>query len=58
MIAKVIPEKCIACGNCEITCPHDCINVEETCEIDASECIGCGSCVNNCMQKALILVEE
>lgn len=63
------PEKCIACGICQINCPNDTINVvtesvtdEETgkkrkvlvrYEYDLGACMFCQLCVNTCPRDAI-----
>ena len=56
--AFVEPERCLACGVCEVNCPAGAIVVERIAWIDARRCIGCGSCVEVCPQGAISLRAE
>ena len=46
-------EECIGCGECEIWCPGDAIEVEQYAEIDHEKCIGCGECRIVCPEGAI-----
>lgn len=46
-------EKCIGCGECEIWCPEDAIEVEQYAKIDHDACIGCGECRIVCPENAI-----
>jgi ferredoxin len=51
--AVVDPEKCVACGLCEETCPVGAMTVGETARVDPMRCIGCGRCAEQCPQEAI-----
>ncbi len=50
---RILPEECIACGECADWCPADAITVDEAAVIDSSLCIGCGECVAVCQDGAV-----
>jgi len=55
-VARLIPEKCIACGaRCQTDCPEDAIEMNEKGEpvINMAKCIGCRRCVKICPAQAL-----
>lgn len=54
----ILVDYCIACGNCEETCPEDAIKLKSTrhaAEIDVEKCIGCSMCVIECPARAIIM---
>jgi len=53
--ARLLPNKCIACGICAAECPVDAISYDEKGEpiIDLEKCIGCAKCVKACPVDAL-----
>ena len=53
---KIVPEKCIGCQSCKMTCPMGAIsvNAEGKCEIDESKCVSCASCASVCPMGAII----
>lgn len=47
-------DKCLGCGNCIDTCPHNCfIGVADSRRFDAESCNQCGLCVKGCPEGAL-----
>jgi electron transfer flavoprotein alpha subunit len=57
--ARLIPKKCITCGQCEPVCPVNAISYDEKGEplIDLERCIGCRNCVKICPVEALEMVK-
>ncbi len=52
---KLVDEKCIGCGQCEIVCPHRVFVVEDQLAriTDRDRCIECGACSKNCPVAAI-----
>jgi formate hydrogenlyase subunit 6/NADH:ubiquinone oxidoreductase subunit I len=53
---KIVMEKCILCGVCQMRCPSQCIVVskqEKTWQVDPFACVYCGICVDACPVKCL-----
>lgn len=50
---RMIPDKCNACGLCEMNCKSLCINSKER-KIDYSRCVTCYNCIESCNRKAMI----
>jgi ferredoxin len=52
---KLIVEKCIGCGYCEIVCPHRVFAVldRKAAITDRDLCIECGACSKNCPVAAI-----
>jgi coenzyme F420-reducing hydrogenase delta subunit/NAD-dependent dihydropyrimidine dehydrogenase PreA subunit len=53
-------EVCTGCGNCEITCPYNAVELKEQdgylkSAVLAERCVGCGSCVASCWNGAMQL---
>jgi pyruvate formate lyase activating enzyme len=44
---------CIACGDCEKTCPESAIDIENVSRIVRARCTACGKCVEACPTTAL-----
>jgi ferredoxin len=54
-IALVNPDRCVACGTCQDSCPTGAISIDEIACVDPKRCIGCGRCVDQCPRGALSL---
>jgi heterodisulfide reductase subunit A len=54
-IAEVLPEKCVGCGECILSCPYTAIwrNNEEKAEVNPALCQGCGTCAAACPSGAI-----
>lgn len=52
---KLLIDKCIGCGVCEIVCPHRVFTIEEKKAriVDRDRCIECGACSINCPVAAI-----
>lgn len=48
--ATVDQARCVACGECENTCPLGAIKVFRGCYalVDEENCVGCGKCMKQC----------
>ncbi|MBW2016959.1 MAG: 4Fe-4S binding protein [Deltaproteobacteria bacterium] len=57
-VATVDPERCVACGICEGSCPAKAITVREVPLVDPQLCMGCGICVEQCPKGALSLLDR
>jgi Pyruvate/2-oxoacid:ferredoxin oxidoreductase delta subunit len=56
-LAQVDIEMCLGCGECQVICPFEAIEVEHlNAVVDMDACMGCGVCVEHCAQEALDLV--
>ena len=51
--AVINQEKCVKCGKCKITCPHDAIIELDKYKVKKERCLGCGLCVKNCPKQAI-----
>lgn len=51
--AKINPTKCISCGNCKLTCPHDAIIFNNKYEVNEERCLGCSQCTKSCPADAI-----
>jgi len=57
--ARVEPESCIGCGECEERCQMEAITMEDdTAHVDPERCLGCGVCIRACPNEALALVRR
>ena len=57
---KFLHKNCIACNQCAVICPENCIKGEGkntyTCEYDF--CKGCGDCAAVCPKQDIVMVKE
>ncbi len=54
--ARVVPEKCTACGTCQDLCQFEAVQVAATCAaVDTLACEGCGVCAYFCPEQAIHL---
>lgn len=44
---RILPDKCVSCGQCARVCPMGCADVREK-KIDAERCVECWDCANAC----------
>ena len=51
--AVIDQEKCVKCGKCKITCPHDSIIELDKYKVKKERCIGCSLCANACPKAAI-----
>jgi ferredoxin len=57
--AKIDPELCTACGDCQERCQIDAIREDNSAyEVSTARCIGCGLCVPTCPVEAISMVEK
>lgn len=54
--AVIDNDKCVSCGACRETCPHDAIN--EYIKVKKVRCLGCGQCMTKCPKKAITMQSE
>ena len=54
-IAKAVidQEKCVKCGKCKVTCPHDAIIELDKYKVKKERCIGCSLCASVCPKGAI-----
>ena len=57
MKVKILQDKCILCGMCEIVCPHEvfCSDSETMQVVNEPSCIECGACAVNCPVQAIVV---
>jgi ferredoxin len=51
--AVIDQEKCVKCGKCKITCPHDAIIELDKYKVKKARCIGCSLCASVCPKGAI-----
>jgi heterodisulfide reductase subunit A len=56
-VARVDPDKCIACLSCVRVCPFGApvMTADGLAEINTATCVGCGTCVGECPARAITL---
>jgi heterodisulfide reductase subunit A len=55
VVAQVMEESCVGCGECILSCPYSAIdfNGRARAEVNAALCHGCGTCVAACPSGAI-----
>ena len=53
-IARILADRCTACGQCKEVCRFDAVSEGEAFSIDPVDCEGCGVCVWNCPEEAIL----
>lgn len=51
--AVIDQEKCVKCGKCKITCPHDAVIELDKYKVKKERCIGCTLCAKSCPKGAI-----
>lgn len=51
--AIIDQEKCVKCGKCKITCPHDAIIELDKYKVKKERCLGCSLCAKSCPKNAI-----
>ena len=51
--AVIDQEKCVKCGKCKVTCPHDAIIELDKYKVKKERCIGCSLCASVCPKGAI-----
>jgi len=55
IVAEVIPERCVGCGECVLSCPYKAIAlIDGKAVVNSALCKGCGTCVATCLGHAII----
>ncbi|MBU1233984.1 MAG: ATP-binding protein [Proteobacteria bacterium] len=56
--ARVVTDKCSACGLCAELCQFEAVTMTETAAISSFSCEGCGVCAHFCPEQAIVLDEN
>lgn len=58
--AVVDENRCVACGECEVSCRKTAILIKNGCfaVVDRESCVGCGLCSKNCPAGCITLAER
>lgn len=56
--AIIDQEKCVKCGKCKITCPHDAIIEFDKYKVKKARCIGCTLCAKTCPKSAISMESQ
>lgn len=56
--AVIDQEKCVKCGKCKITCPHDAIIEFDKYKVKKERCIGCTLCAKSCPKSAISMESQ
>ena len=58
--AVVDKSRCVACGECIISCRKDAVSINAGCfaVVDANICVGCGLCSKSCPVGCITLIEQ
>ena len=51
--AVIDQEKCVKCGKCKVTCPHDAVIELDKYKVKKERCIGCSLCASVCPKGAI-----
>ncbi len=55
VVAEIIPERCVGCGECVLSCPYKAIALMDgKAVVNSALCKGCGTCVGTCLGHAII----
>ena len=58
--AIVDKKRCVACGECIISCRKNAVSINAGCfaVVDANICVGCGLCSKSCPVGCITLIEQ
>ena len=56
--AQIDSSKCIQCGNCYESCPHDAITKDTLLKVTKERCLGCNQCFKVCPTNAIKMVSQ